>query len=574
MKKSNFLQFILNYSIVILFLRVEYLWFGRESSLHDISTPFVFLSLLIFLKVFLKRKKLSYSINNLSEKIRTFFSNNKLYGLLFFSILLLFIILGFMAIMYAEGGMNADEAVEGVMAMHIYKGMHRPITIYKIPYNFVFKSYLAALLFSIIGISAKTLQIIDLFFYISILILMYFLALEVFGKKAALITMFLLAIPPSSFYYICLFSTGEYVEMLSLGIIVLFLTQKYIIASRIINGETPNWFFSLIGFLWGLGFSIQALFLSFIITSAIALFLKDIKYFIKHILWRLVVFSFVGCFPLFIYNIKTNYSTIRFLMSPPRAPQNVSFIWRIKNLVNNISLASGNVNVPGLEIDGNIQLIVVSALLIMCVVSILYFLCKKWHGLNHWLFILMIVVTISLNLRPVRPGPNARYMIPLFASIPILLAWWLSILGARLKYLILILFGISNITSIAHQLLYFREVDMERIALISKLKEMGISCVGTGFWLAYPITFITKEQITCSGRYGVWSRYAQKGDPIKYWKYDPYHEKFYNARENNPQICAYVFKGSSGFEKRFIESLQTPLEKTTVGRYKIYTFGT
>ncbi|MFQ5485445.1 MAG: glycosyltransferase family 39 protein [Desulfobacterales bacterium] len=578
----------LNFLIILLLLFLEYAWFKRLSAIYATLSA-IMLFALVGIRIFCGWEKIRAFVNRLFSKIKTFVDQNRVYTAALAGLFLVIIVIGLPAVVYVERAMDADEAVEGIMGMHIYQGIERPITIYKMPINLTLKSHLAALFFTITGVSAKTLRAVDLLFYLCTIVLLYFLSLRIFGKSAAIITLFFFSMPNSYFYYMGLLRTGEYIEVLFFGTALLLLTRRYLTAPQPENQEIPVYLFSLIGFLYGIGFSTQALVLAFIVPTLIVLFLKDIKYFFSKILGRLVVFSFIGSFPLFIYNIKTNGATLAFLMHPPRVPPPMSLLEKGKIVISNIFFAFGNVNATvynhELKITGPFQWIVVSVLLGLSFISLLFFVWNKRKAIMRWikrdpedeniltyiLLILVIIITILLGLRPARPGLNPRYMTPLFAALPLILAWWLARFQGKVKYLFLLLIFINNSASILNNLSYLRGKDIERATLISKLDEMGIKYLRTGYWRAYPITFLTGERIIASGSFGGSSQFARRGDQVGFERHEPYKAQFFAAMDEHPEQSAYLF-GSRYFERKLIRSLKRPFTRTAVAGYRIYSF--
>lgn len=100
---------------------------------------------------------------------------------------------------------------------------------------------------------------------------------------------------------------------------------------------------------------------------------------------------------------------------------------------------------------------------------------------------------------------------------------------------------------------------------------MGIKFLRTGYWRAYPITFLTRERIIASGSYGGLALLARGGDQVGFERYEPYREKFFAAMAKRPEQSAYLF-GSSYFERKLIRSLKRPYTRTTVAGYRIYSF--
>jgi hypothetical protein len=147
------------------------------------------------------------------------------------------------------GGLDGDEAVFGLMALHILDGRDYPIFCWGVHYADAVVSYIAAAGYQIFGISGAVLKSATLPFAVGYLAVTYGLVRIVFDDRTARIALLLAAIPPALPLDFSVKTTGGYPEPLCFGGLVLLLAFR-------LPGEEPSlgalrWHLLLLGFVRG-----------------------------------------------------------------------------------------------------------------------------------------------------------------------------------------------------------------------------------------------------------------------------------------------------------------------------------
>lgn len=121
---------------------------------------------------------------------------------------------------------DSDEAIVGLMAKHIAEGRQWPIFYYGQPYMGSLEPTLAAFVFKLLGVGVWELKAIPLIFSLLFIYLIYLLAEEVQGERAAKVASVLAALPPVAFMEWSLKARGGFVELVVLGTLALLITVK------------------------------------------------------------------------------------------------------------------------------------------------------------------------------------------------------------------------------------------------------------------------------------------------------------------------------------------------------------
>lgn len=148
---------------------------------------------------------------------------------------------------------NSDEAIVGLMARHILKGEH-PIFFYGQSYMGSLDAYLTAVGFFLFGDHVWVMRAVQAVLYLGTILTGAIILWEITGSRAATAAgVWLLAIPTINVTLYTTVSLGGYGEMLLIGNLILLVTMR--IARNIQMGiESDTLFLWLsLGFLIGLG---------------------------------------------------------------------------------------------------------------------------------------------------------------------------------------------------------------------------------------------------------------------------------------------------------------------------------
>jgi len=203
---------------------------------------------------------------------------------------------------------DGDEAVFGLMALHILDGRDYPIYCWGAHYAGALVSYLAAVGFWLFGIGGVVLKSSTLPFAAGYLAVTYALARTVLDDGAARIALLLAAIPPAIPLTFSVKATGGFPETLFFGGLLLLLTFRLPRVSPLAGTLRGHLF--LLGFTAGFGLYIFPLILPYLAVASTFLLLHR-----RHALERggwawLLAGALVGASPMLIYNIESPFATL------------------------------------------------------------------------------------------------------------------------------------------------------------------------------------------------------------------------------------------------------------------------
>jgi 4-amino-4-deoxy-L-arabinose transferase-like glycosyltransferase len=211
----------------------------------------------------------------------------------------------------SQAHVDGDEAVVGIMAKHIITKSERPIFFYGQSYGggAAIEAYLAAIPFSLFGVSSLSFKMVALLLWSVTLLFTYLFCLRYFGFKAAVFSSLILATATPLIEW-HLKMRGGYAALPLLSILLFFVFTG--IARG--NGKSKAGFL-LLGMLAGLAYYNSELVLSLFWTLFMA------SFYWPHVFWRgkSILLSFtgflVGCVPLIYYNFAHGFSNLKHLLS-------------------------------------------------------------------------------------------------------------------------------------------------------------------------------------------------------------------------------------------------------------------
>ena len=190
-----------------------------------------------------------------------------------------------------------DEATSGLLGLSVLSG-ELPIYFFGQPFMGALDGYLAAPLFWLLGVSARTLKLVPVLLGLATLGLTVRLAHDAFGSRAALFTAVLLAVPPDFLLYWSHEARNHYPLTLLLGTLALLLALRAPTA----RGGRATVLFVLLGGILGLAFWTN--FLSLVYFPAVALLLlrRGIRPLVPRVLAALPAFA-IGSLPHWLYGV-------------------------------------------------------------------------------------------------------------------------------------------------------------------------------------------------------------------------------------------------------------------------------
>jgi 4-amino-4-deoxy-L-arabinose transferase-like glycosyltransferase len=464
-------------------------------------------------------------------------------------IFLLAVLLRLYLLEYPLGTLDSDEAIEGLMAKHILTKAARPILYYDLPYMGSLKAHLTAMIFQVFGVSVSGLKVASTLFFLAFILLMYLFTKAITDFRTALLTTLLLAVSPGFLAWRSIYAGAAYMELLAFGTALMWILTKILypkesdssISSESISSMPPRkschlrWY-SLAGFLAGVGFWANPLIIYYLLTFMFLWFIKDKRFILRKSFVVFVLFFILGVFPLLLWNLKNQWATYTFLTGGEKSSWD-SQLFQFPINLHNLLVEAFPILVGALTHTDMINLAKDFAYIVIgaYVLSLMYILWlydrdffmrkgpKEDHpkDLPRWLripqethdspslkkgieipIVLIAVIVILFCLSKFGDLTRLpRYLLPLYSTLPIFLAIFLLRIKKTFPLLFVFLlasvlgvslFGIANI----HR--YARLEERAFQTFLGILKDRHIQHIRTEYWMAYKITFASNEEVICS----------------------------------------------------------------------------
>jgi 4-amino-4-deoxy-L-arabinose transferase-like glycosyltransferase len=143
---------------------------------------------------------------------------------------------------------DADEAIVGLMALHISEGASWPVFYYGQHYMGSLEPLLVGGLFWLFGPSTHNLVVVPLIFSVLLVPLTYLLARSITGRLGALVAALCMALPPTGLVIWSAKARGGFIEVIFFGALALWLTTRWLRSPRPSHVRT-----FLIGLTLGIG---------------------------------------------------------------------------------------------------------------------------------------------------------------------------------------------------------------------------------------------------------------------------------------------------------------------------------
>lgn len=475
-------------------------------------------------------------------------------GVIFFIGLTLRFILFF----HFRNTIGADEAVFALMGKHILEGKEFPIFMWALHYSGTVSSYLSAVLFAISGISSWVFNLLLFLFSCTGIFIFYFFSRIVRDNETRWFTLLFFALPPQFVvrHYI---QVANYTEALAISPLLLFFTYK--VLTDDVNLTQGKYFLYGLGFLSGFLLWVSPISIFYVLTViSCLLFSKKRKE-----MWKYVplisIFFFIGILPVIVYNIQHPLATFSRLGSKLlsdsfrfRLPGGDSLRYLFRDVGYLMGFKTSFYEYGSGYWSWGAGLIYLAAIIYLI---LRYFKNKQVGTIGKIFFFLIFWVLIAYLMIA---SPRARYLLPLYTAIPFLFAYFFKYLkkvSCWIAYPLLIFLLFFNLHG---NWLFIEKVSISPYEeILSFLKVKGITYGYSDYWTAYPLTFISKEEIIISPR---------ANDPGGFFDRYPLYSQ---AVRGSERIC-YILDSEELnllFKKRMEQKRIRFLEKEIVP-YKIY----
>ncbi len=395
------------------------------------------------------------------------------------------------------GALHTDEAVSGLMARHILDG-EAPVFYWGQNYGGTAEIFVTAALFAVTDSSTAALRIVPLVFFVGAAFLIWQIGKRWFGEPGASIAAVLFLVWPAYFVWKSMQAHGYYGFLILLGVAALHLTLRI--------DETPTiGYYALLGVTLGLGWwtSLQVVLIGipllvWLLARANTRRLKGFA--------AMGAGAVVGSAPWLIWNYMHDWSSITEIPSSP----DTTYTDRLVGLFTDVLPAGLGIKVPGGAwfFPGWTRWIVLVA--ILAAFGLFVFRSSRVKDAR-----LMLLGGIALAfpwLYALSPHTwylaEPRYLLLLFPVLCLMVGWGFNQSYTVRLFTTALALPISSLGLIGMNAQFATAPDLEPnpratrlAAVIQVLGEHDQRYVITDYWMAYPISFETREEIiaTSSG---------------------------------------------------------------------------
>lgn len=470
-----------------------------------------------------------------------------------------------LALQLATPGLDSDQAVTGLMGVHILRGEF-PIFFWRQDHAGVPESYLAAVAFSVFGISRHVLDLVPAAVALAMLLATYRLAALLFGHGAGLLALLFSAVAPPYVVAHYVLARAYYVEHLLLGQLVLLLTAR--LALFPLGPGTRERAFLVLGLVGGLGFYFGLQIVPALLTSLGVLWVKDPGLPRRRGAWLAASAFLLGSLPFWIENLTRGFATLetaarfegRWALG-----EALGLLWDLSEVLLGVREYLGMPTFLPWPLS-----LLIPGLVAVALATLLWQagqgLAGRGRGEVAWQGTLLLLVFIALMLGVVVWGrflQVPRYLLPLYPGLAIGLARFCQLLGRRSTVaagVVAALFcastgiALARTTTVlvADRRAEYRAQRAEEGRLFDALEGAGLTRLyAFDYWLAPRLTFDARERLIVA---------LPTGD-----RYPPY-----TAAVDRSPGAGYLFRGGvpAWFEGS-VHALGARYRTTTFGGYAV-----
>lgn len=473
---------------------------------------------------------------------------------------------------------NADEANVALQARHILQG-ERPVFFYGQAYLGSTDAWLVAFSFSIFGESVLAIRIVQIAIFAATLFTTFMVARRIgLERWSAHVAVLLMALPPTMLTLYTTASLGGYGETLLLGNLLILIALSIDSSASVVR-------WGILGAAAGFAFWTFALVLVYVIPLGLWLLWRHRLSAWRGYLVGLLGFA-IGSAPWWLSILQLGEAPLSQLTgsavvnSATAATLLDSLGVRLINFL--IFGASAWI---GLRYPWSLELVIplVGIVVAAIYLTALYAAARRKSKLHEGAIVLwgMIgVLLLTYLLTSYGGDPSGRYLLPLYLPLSIFTALFLGQLRNRFGRLWV---GVLITLIVAYNLagtLLAASQDEPRIStndavtwldhkrdqeLIDFLLEQNETHGYTNYWVAFPIAFLSDEQIVSSARlpYKHDFSYSPRDD-----RYPPYTQavrdsaRAFYITTNHPDLDDLIREQLAG--------LQVTFEEERIGRYQIF----
>lgn len=425
-----------------------------------------------------------------------------------------------------------DEGWPSLMALHILKGEF-PVVYWGQTYMGTQESYFQALCIALLGAKTWVIRLYPFLFGFGFVAAATLLADRLYGQRTALITLALLAVPvPYLTIGSVLIPPDNYLPMTALGTLALVLAHDLAFRENDPQRRLRKTFW--LGFLLGYTFWLHILALSYMGVAGLFLFWRNPRIAFRREGWAGLVGFVIGGLPLILYNLLNGFATFRdvggttswahswalfqvlfqhtlhfligtkvmyfgdnarFVPLPAALGVAVAAVWILGLALALLPILTGRAARPTRgSIGGTVMLVVMTG-------AAMFLFCRGDRSASH----------------------NVRYVLPVVSALPVLLAAGLDRVLTRSRLVFGVLLAVvltgqvwGNLTLArlwSDPVIVERDIHLPETGPVRDyLAGRGIQKAYANYWIAYRITFESREKIVCAEPYN--QRFP--GKPVKF----------------------------------------------------------
>ena len=327
-----------------------------------------------------------------------------------------------------------DEATSGLLGLSVLRG-ELPVYFFGQSFMGALDGYLAAPLFWLLGVSARTLELVPVLLALASVGLTVRLAHDAFGPRAALFTAVLLAVPPDFLLFWSHEARDHYPLTILLGTLALLLALRAPAA----RGGRATVLFTLLGGVLGLAFWTN--FLSLVYFPAVALLLlrRGLRPLVPRVLAALPAFA-IGSLPHWLYGVPHGTA-----MPPPGRPVGLGTVLGHLRFFGSTAwpiVAGVPQNIRDTALGVGLALLL-GAVYLAAALAALYTVRRTpapvWAAGLALVVLACTNVSVAVATRYGRQllDHDPHYLLPLYTALPPLLGRFLAVLPGRRRALAL-----------------------------------------------------------------------------------------------------------------------------------------
>ncbi len=474
--------------------------------------------------------------------------NNRISNMKLFGDIIFFMLLGSiprLAVLFSSNAsIESDEAIVGLMGLHITEGLPVPTFYYGQAYMGSLEAILASVYFTLFGLNNWALKLVPFTFSLLHIFSSYLLGFIIGKRAGGRIAALYVALAPCSLIIWSSKARGGFIETLFFGSIALSLTHLFL-NSNLKNSFKKNIsLISALGFVLGLGWwtNNQIVFFMAPIGLGILIFMITNRVKVYDVISYLFsgLFAFIiGGLPFWIYNTSSHpkWESFEVLFGKTAGDSSTLYFKEFWSTALPIILGASKFWTD-YDIYPNSTTIVytlVILLILPIIIALGSILRPKKYRLNNYssikiwsiynpiilFFILTPIIFSFSSFGWLSRAP--RYLLPMYSVIPALLALAHSLIPAegfmkssynvrKIFILILGLLILNNlasnylggkITNEGQPMVYLGErVAEDHKPLYEWLANHNCTHINTNYWIGYRIAFETKEHVTFT-RFGM-----------------------------------------------------------------------